>query len=545
MKPITLHTRWNLDNLYNQYSLNDFITHLAALKSIIQDVEEQTTSLNLSEAIKQIEKAESFYYCLTAEDMDSSVLTTIQSLIYSLKSRLQIIISNQSKENKAPEDELLNKLSSFTSETLKGYEDLYTQVRSNLKVKVDFGEGEKELTFNEANHLALTHQSSLVRKRVFDALNHTLKTQSNVFGSIYNQIVGRRIDLYKEKGQDFLEDSLIRNGLSSTALKSMWNEIDAEIPNLVKFLKGKAGHNKISWHELMSSSQEVPYQISFSEAVDQLRKALEQVDTEMSNFVLMAVMNRWVDAEPSQSKPSGGFCAPFIDAGESRISLNYDSTIDSARILAHELGHAWHFKQLDSSSSPHLLEDRFEMTVAETASIFFESAFIDYVIQDTKDNSLKKALIGWKSERSFNYLMSIRGAFLFEQRFLEKRGDASLTSQQIEELSLKAQEEVYGGSLNEYQPYVWIKYIQFYRTEIPFYNYPYTFGFLLSIGLLELSKIDKEQFPQKYKTFLSQTGIVPVETLVKELFNIDLSQPKFWRQAIQKILEDIKLYLKL
>jgi oligoendopeptidase F len=77
--------------------------------------------------------------------------------------------------------------------------------------------------------------------------------------------------------------------------------------------------------------------------------------------------------------------------------------MDSARRLAHELGHAWHFYQIKDVPSLRFSEETFEMTMAETSSIFFETAFIDHVIQDTKDVAIRKAVLGWKIERSFNY----------------------------------------------------------------------------------------------------------------------------------------------
>ena len=56
-----------------------------------------------------------------------------------------------------------------------------------------------------------------------------------------------------------------------------------------------------------------------------------------------AIESGWIDAEPRENKPPGGFCAPFFSEKESRISMRYDGSIDSVRVLAHELGHAWHF----------------------------------------------------------------------------------------------------------------------------------------------------------------------------------------------------------
>lgn len=83
--------------------------------------------------------------------------------------------------------------------------------------------------------------------------------------------------------------------------------------------------------------------------------------------------------------------------------------------------------------------------------------------------------------------------------------------------------------------------MQFYQANTPFYNYPYSFGFLLSIGLLELAKTD-ELFSQKVKEFLSETGMLPLEQLIKKHFHLDLSQPEFWQQSVQRIIQDIEQY---
>lgn len=155
----------------------------------------------------------------------------------------------------------------------------------------------------------------------------------------------------------------------------------------------------------------------------------------MSEFVKNAINKGWVDAEQRKTKPSGGFYAPFIPEGESRISLNFDNSIDSARRLAHELGHAWHFQQMKNVPSLWFSEDTFEMTMAETSSIFFETVFIDYVIHNTNDVPIKRAILGSKIERCLNYLMSIRGAFLFEKSFYEFRKNGQLDAKHIEELS--------------------------------------------------------------------------------------------------------------
>lgn len=163
------------------------------------------------------------------------------------------------------------------------------------------------------------------RHNVFRELNKTLEIEANIFASIYNQMVGLRLNENTIRKVDYLDESLQLNGISKPTLNAMWDTIDSNIHDLSGYLRIKAeevGKKNISWHELMTSSQEGSLQITFSQASDG---------------------KGWVDAEQRKTKSSGGFCAPFTPEGESRISLNYDN---SARRLAHELGHAWHFQQI-------------------------------------------------------------------------------------------------------------------------------------------------------------------------------------------------------
>ncbi|MED2091619.1 oligoendopeptidase F, partial [Bacillus thuringiensis] len=103
----------------------------------------------------------------------------------------------------------------------------------------------------------------------------------------------------------------------------------------------------------------------------------------------------------------------------------------------------------------------------------------------------------------------------------------------------------YGNALSEDQPCVWMKYIQFYIADGPFYNDPYTFGYLVSFSLLEIAQESKGTFHSKYQEFLRETGKVPVEELMKKYFEIDIRNYEFWNKAFIQISKDIDEYLQL
>ena len=88
----------------------------------------------------------------------------------------------------------------------------------------------------------------------------------------------------------------------------------------------------------------------FSSSTKHLR-CFKNIDEELAEFARHAIESGWIDAEPRENKPPGGFCAPFFSEKESRISMRYDGSIDSVRVLAHELGHAWHFYNMSFEQS--------------------------------------------------------------------------------------------------------------------------------------------------------------------------------------------------
>ena len=57
----------------------------------------------------------------------------------------------------------------------------------------------------------------------------------------------------------------------------------------------------------------------------------------------------------------------------------------------------------------------------------------------------------------------------------------------IKELMVETQREVFGDTLIEggEDPLFWASKLHFFITDLSFYNFPYTFGFLLSTALFQ------------------------------------------------------------
>ncbi|MEI5913220.1 M3 family metallopeptidase [Bacillus sp. RA(2023)] len=521
--------RWDLDRLY---PVEDILTPILELK---EQYYERTDVGGLSKLIQAIEKAEYYLYCRSAEESVSSNLTILATAVKDLKREVQQVI--QQSEVKASDNTKLLK------DELNAWENMYIQLRNKIEIE----HNNKQISFGQANNIAMHSNNKKERVEVFELLTNALHKEKEIFATVLNQIGRLRNTKSNElEDIDILTQSLHANGISETVLLQMWNVAEENLDKLASIVNVyKKEEASITWHELMTVKENDEIHIPFSEAVQNIYDAFANIDKELAEFARNAIENGWVDAEPRDNKAPGGFCAPFFSEKESRISMRYDGSIDSVRVLAHELGHAWHFYNMSFEQSTSFLDDYLPMSTAESASIFFETVLLNYLIQTTDCIDMKKSVLSWKIRNCFNYVMAIRSSFEFEKNFYEKCKESPLSADEIEKLCIASQEQAYGNALLEYQPFVWMKYVQFYIADVPFYNYPYTFGYLASFSLLEIAQESKSTFHSKYKKFLRETGKAPVEELMKKYFEIDITSYAFWDKAFRQISKDIDEYLRL
>ncbi|BCC47422.1 M3 family metallopeptidase [Bacillus cereus] len=521
--------KWDLGRLYSNTDILVPILELKEQFFVTKDIG------ILSNLIQSIEKAEYYLYCRSAEESVSSDITRLTMKVKELKSEVQQVIQQSELE--------ITDNTRLIKDELHAWENMYIQ----LKDRIEIEHNNKQLSFGQANHVAMNSDNEKERLEIFESLICALHKEKEIFATVLNQIGRLRNTKGNElEDREILARSLHANGISETVLLQIWNATEENLDKLVSALNVyKKGKTSITWHELMTVKENNEVSILFSVAVQNIYGAFKNIDEELAEFARNAIESGWVDAEPRENKPPGGFCAPFFSEKESRISMRYDGSIDSVRILAHELGHAWHFYNMSFEQSSSFLDDYLPMSTAESASIFFETLLINYLIQTTDSIDIKKSLLSWKIRNCFNYVMAIRASFEFEKNFYEKCKESPISADEIEKISIVAQEKAYGNALSEYQPFVWMKYVQFYIADVPFYNYPYTFGYLVSFSLLEIAKENKSTFHSKYKEFLRETGKAPVEELIKKHFEIDITSYAFWDKAFKQISKDIDAYLRL
>ena len=261
----------------------------------------------------------------------------------------------------------------------------------------------------------------------------------------------------------------------------------------------------------------------------------------MAKLAQKAFENRWIEAENRPGKEPGGYMQDLPETGEARIFLTFTGSTNDASTIAHELGHAFHSSVMNDL--PYFRQD-YAMNVAETASTFGELIVSDANVKEAKTDEEKISLLNAKMDNPVAMFLNIRARFLFETRFYEKRQKGILTANEINDLMLQAQKDAYGESLSTYSPHFWASKMHFYIDDIPFYNFPYTFGYLFSLGIYAKAQTT-DNFEDQYISLLRDTANMTTEELAKKHLDVDLTKSDFWEAGVKLIEKDVEEFIKL
>lgn len=141
--------------------------------------------------------------------------------------------------------------------------------------------------------------------------------------------------------------------------------------------------------------------------------------------------------------------------------------------------------------------------------------------------------------------MNIHSRFLFEQRFYEERNEGIVSADRLNQLMEESINEAYAGSLEQPSIYSWVWTPHYYITQSPFYNFPYTFGYLFAWGIYAKAKEKGKDFEKDYLNLLRDSGSMSVEDLVMKHLGEDITLEEFWEKGMELCVKDAEEFIKL
>lgn len=405
------------------------------------------------------------------------------------------------------------------------------------------------LSAGQAFNTMMSSQDKAVRQELFEKWEKAWSEKADIFADTLNHLDGFRLNNYKLHGvDDFLKQPLEYNRLDKETLDMMWGTIQKNKQPIIDFLTRKAqlfGKDKMDWQDqdapiVLGDFEERRY--TFDQAADFIVENFKKFSPKMSEFAQMAFDKAWIEAEDRPGKRPGGYCTSLPKSQESRIFMTYGESVNEVSTLAHELGHAFHSHVM--WDLPTLNQD-YAMNVAETASTFAELIVADATLKEAKTDEEKINLLDVKLQNAIAMFMNIHARFIFESNFYAARQKGLVATDEITRLMVEAQKEAYINGLGSYHPHFWAAKLHFFIDEVPFYNFPYTFGYLFSLGIYAKASQHADGFEDQYIALLRDTASMTTEELAKKHLDTDLHQATFWQAGIDMVLKDIATFMEL
>ncbi|KQL32453.1 M3 family oligoendopeptidase [Psychrobacillus sp. FJAT-21963] len=422
---------------------------------------------------------------------------------------------------------------------------LYDLLVGDIRVKVKVDGVEKELSVGQANNLS-SHEDATTRKEAFEVLEAAWTEKEEFFAKTLNHLAGFRLSIYEKRGwESVLQEPLEINRMKQETLDAMWGAISKNKAPFVEYLNVKStmlGKEGMHWYDLDAPVSASTEKMDYQQGAEFILKHFKEFGPKLESFSRNAFEKGWIEAEDRPNKRPGGFCTGMPVSEESRIFMTYSGTMSNVSTLAHELGHAFHSYAL---RPVHWMNRQYAMGVAETASTFAEMIVADAAVKEAKTNDEKIALLEDKIQRSVAFFMNIHARFLFETRFYEERKNGIVSATRLNELMEIAQKEAYGEALETTHPHFWASKLHFYITGVPFYNFPYTFGYLFSLSIYAKAINEGANFEEKYIALLQDTAVMSVEDLAMKHLGEDITEEEFWIKGINLCIQDVNEFIQL
>lgn len=446
----------------------------------------------------------------------------------------------------SPPEEVL--LKAFAVSGHHAWWNLYEDISGNGKCVVDFGNGPETQGLAETQGL-IYGPDEKKREAAWKAVDAFWATQLQSSAAIVNSLAGWRIELARKrshtKPRTYLDDALYDNSISAATLEAMIESCRRNLPALRRSCRLMARTMNKPKLDPWDSAASCPITAagatrSFGEGLKMVKEAFNGIDPSMGDFVDLMLEKQRIEARALSSKGGGAYSTVFPKSLEPVVFQTYLGSMSDVMTLAHELGHAFHSWTV--SDLPRG-EQNYPSTLAETASVFAETAVRDHLLA-TSESWEEKVEAAWNDvESAAGYLINVPARFELERRIHESRTETVLSVDRLCDLNETVWKDWYGDTFHFHDRKFWAHKMHFAFPGSGFYNFAYTFGYLFSLSIY--ARREQAGFFGVYRDILRDTGRMTAEDLVRKHLGEDIEKPEFWQKALDLVISKIDRYENL
>ena len=381
-------------------------------------------------------------------------------------------------------------------------------------------------------------ENTEVRRAAFAAFSKKLRDYVNVTATAYNACVQTEKTIADLRGHKNVYEYLL---LGQRVPRSLYDrQIDVIMeclaPHMRKYarLLQKLHHlDRMTYADLkLPVDPGYSPKVTIADAKEYIIKGLSVMGEEYGAMLKTALEERWVDFAKNLGKSTGGFCAsPY--GTHSYILLNWNDRMSDVFTLAHELGHAGHFKLCNEAQS--LFDTNVSTYFVEAPSTMNEILMARYLLKTSEDKRFRRWVLANMVGNTYyhNFVTHLLEAAYQRKVYAIVEEGGSLQADALNEIMEGVLKEFWGDEveLTEGAELTWMRQPHYY---MGLYSYTYSAGLTIATQVAERIEREGGVAVEDWKKVLAAGATLDPVSFAREA-GVDVTTDEPLKKTIQTI----------
>ena len=377
-----------------------------------------------------------------------------------------------------------------------------------------------------------------VRRAAFRAFSDKLREYENTTAATYNTYLTQRRIMAKQRGfADMFEADLFTDHVTREMYDRQIDLITEKLaPAMRKYarLVGKMNKlDRVTFADLkLPLDAEFDPRVTIGESREYVRSALSVLGQDYADMVDEAYDKRWIDFARNVGKETGGFCSSPYGCN-SYILLSWNNRMADVFTIAHELGHAGHFRLCNGAQS--LFDTNVSGYLIEAPSTMNELLLAQDLLRKNTDKRFRRWVLSSLIGHTYyhNFVTHLREAWYQREAMNIIEQGGAVNAETLSGIFRKNLETFWGDAveLTEGCELTWMRQPHYY---MGLYSYTYSAGLTLATQAALNIAAEGESAVARWRAML-EAGSTRDPLGLAAIAGIDLSTPDALEHTIAYI----------
>lgn len=377
-----------------------------------------------------------------------------------------------------------------------------------------------------------------VRRAAFRAFSDKLREYENTTAATYNTYLTQQRIMAKQRGfADMFEADLFTDHVTREMYDRQIDLITEKLaPAMRKYarLVGKMNKlDRVTFADLkLPLDAEFDPRVTIGESREYVRSALSVLGQDYADMVDEAYDKRWIDFARNVGKETGGFCSSPYGCN-SYILLSWNNRMADVFTIAHELGHAGHFRLCNGAQS--LFDTNVSGYLIEAPSTMNELLLAQDLLRKNTDKHFRRWVLSSLIGHTYyhNFVTHLREAWYQREAMNIIEQGGAVNAETLSGIFRKNLETFWGDAveLTEGCELTWMRQPHYY---MGLYSYTYSAGLTLATQAALNIAAEGESAVARWRAML-EAGSTRDPLGLAAIAGIDLSTPDALEHTIAYI----------